>query len=192
MPQLSFQNHGGRLQTFSISCGCPLLNSVGPAGGSFQARSSFCDCLGTVKCGRRTGSRSQRKVSTLSAGEKCWPRSLLGSCLCVRGGKSVGPRQESRNKLGVEEALRTYQPLMASAGVPGAPANEALLSATLTLAPGGSDSSVMGFQSPAWACPCRSPHHGKDSKNGSFGFLLQALPTLHQGQPGLAWSSGGL
>ena len=87
--------------------------------------------------GLGANAKSPHFQETMTAGEKCWPRSLLGSCLYVRGGKSVGPRQESRNKLGVEEALRTYQSLMASAGVPGAPATEVLLSVTLTLAPGG-------------------------------------------------------
>lgn len=61
-----------------------------------------------------------------------------------RGGTSGGLGQESRCELGAKEALRAQQYLLASA-------NKVVLSGT----PGAasvSNSSLMGFPSPAWTC----------------------------------------
>ena len=111
--------------------------------------------------------------------------------LSLLGRKSVGLRKEISHEFEAEEALTIYQFQVASAGAPEMLASEVLLSAARVLPLGGWFLSE-GLSEPCLGqpTPLTHPWAGIQSLNCSSYSLLQTLPTLPQGQPGVPWSSG--
>ena len=125
----------------------------GPSQSSFLGTFSFPWLSGSCEAWEENGVSSQGKVSVFRKPQQWREMLAQGSRLSGRGGTSGGLGQESRCELGAKEALRAQQYLLASA-------NKVVLSGT-PAPPPVSNSSLMGFPSPAWTCPGHSPATGR-------------------------------